>query len=174
MKSNYKELLNHITTFVFDVDGVMTDGSVILFPGQEPLRTFHSKDGFAIQKAVKKGYRVVIITGGKSQAVKERLQALGVTDIFLNASNKIEQIEELFLMYDLKKEEVLYMGDDLPDYEAMAACGVACTPYDGTPEIKAIADYVSPVSGGKGCVRDVIEQTLKVQGKWMQPGDHIW
>lgn len=174
MKPNYKELLNHITTFIFDVDGVLTDGSVILLPGQEPIRTFDSKDAFAMQLAIKKGYRIAIITGGKSQTVKERMQFLGVTDIYLGASNKIEKLEELMYMHDLKKEEMLYLGDDLPDYEVMAACGVACTPSDGAPEIKAIADYVSPKNGGKGCVRDVIEQTLKVQSNWMQPGDHVW
>lgn len=174
MKPNYKELLNHITTFIFDVDGVLTDGTVILLPGQEPIRTFDSKDAFAMQLAIKKGYRVAIITGGRSETVKERMQFLGVKDIYLNSSNKIEKLEELQHMYDLKKEEMLYMGDDLPDYEVMAACGVACTPSDGAPEIKAIADYVSPKNGGKGCVRDVIEQTLKVQHNWMQPGDHVW
>jgi len=174
MKPNYKELLNHVTTFIFDVDGVLTDGGVLLYPGEQPVRRFNSKDGFALQLAVKKGYRVAIITGGKSTGVKERMEMLGITDIYLSASDKIEKLEELIYMYDLKKEEMLYMGDDLPDYEAMAACGVACTPSDGAPEIKAIADYVSPKAGGTGCVRDVIEQTLKVQGKWMQPGDHVW
>ena len=174
MKPNYKELLNHITTFIFDVDGVLTDGSVILLGGQEPIRTFDSKDAFAMQLAIKKGYRVAIITGGRSETVKERMKFLGITDIYLGASNKIERLEELQHMYDLKREEMLYMGDDLPDYEAMAACGVACKTSDGAAEIKAIADYVSPKNGGKGCVRDVIEQTLKVQGNWMLPGDHVW
>lgn len=174
MKPNYKTLLNHVTTFIFDVDGVLTDGGVLLFPGQEPIRRFHSKDGFALQLAIKKGYRIAIITGGRSQAVKERMEMLGVKDIYLGASDKIENLEELIMMYDLKREEMLYMGDDLPDYEAMTRCGVACSPADGAPEIKAIADYVSPKNGGTGCVRDVIEQTLKVQGKWMEPGDHVW
>jgi 3-deoxy-D-manno-octulosonate 8-phosphate phosphatase (KDO 8-P phosphatase) len=174
MKANYKSLLNQITTFVFDVDGVLTDGGVLLFPGQEPVRRFHSKDGFAMQLAIKKGYRIAVITGGRSQAVKERLEMLGIKDIWLSASNKIEKLEELIYMYDLKREEMLYMGDDLPDYEAMMRSGVACTPADGAPELKAIADYVSPKAGGMGCVRDVIEQTLKVQGKWMEPGDHEW
>jgi 3-deoxy-D-manno-octulosonate 8-phosphate phosphatase (KDO 8-P phosphatase) len=174
MKPNYKELLNNITTFIFDVDGVLTDGGVRLYPGEQPVRRFNSKDGFALQLAVKKGYRIAIITGGSSTGVKERMEMLGIKDIYLSASNKIEKLEELIYMYDLKKEEMLYMGDDLPDYEAMAACGVASTPNDGAPEIKAIADYISPKAGGMGCVRDVIEQTLKVQGRWMQPGDHVW
>lgn len=174
MKPNYKSLLNNITTFIFDVDGVLTDGGVLLLPGQQPLRRFNSKDGFALQLAIKKGYRIVVITGGRSEGVAERMGMLGIKDLYMGASNKIEKLEEVFLMYDLKKEETLYMGDDLPDYEAMVACGVACTPADGAPEIKAIADYVSPKMGGMGCVRDIVEQTLKVQGKWMEPGDHIW
>lgn len=174
MKPNYKELLNHITTFIFDVDGVLTDGGVLLFPGQEPVRRFNSKDGFVLQLAIKKGYRVAVITGGRSKGVKERMQMLGVTDIYLGADDKIDKLEELMHIYDLKKEEMLFMGDDIPDYEAMAACGVACCPSDGAPEIKAISDYVSPKAGGQGCVRDIIEQTLKVQGKWMEPGDHVW
>ncbi len=174
MKQNYKELLNHITTFVFDVDGVLTDGSVLLMPGQQPFRTFHSKDGYALQLAMRKNYRIAIITGGKSEAVKERMEGLGVKDIWLGSSDKKEAMEELFLMYDLKRENVLYMGDDIPDYEALQMAGVACTPADGAPEIKAICDYVSPKAGGKGCVRDIIEQTLKVQHNWMLEGDHTW
>lgn len=174
MKQNYKELLNHITTFVFDVDGVMTDGSVLLVPGEQPYRTFHSKDGYALQLAMRKGYRIAVITGGSSEAVRERLIAAGVKDIWMRASDKKDAMEELFMMYDLKQEEVLYMGDDIPDYEALQMAGVACTPADGAPEIKAICDYVSPKQGGKGCVRDIIEQTLKVQDNWMKEGDHTW
>lgn len=174
MKQNYKELLNHITTFVFDVDGVLTDGSVLLIPGEQPYRTFNSKDGYAMQLAMRKGYRIAVITGGKSEAVVERMQALGIKDIWTGASDKKEAMEELFLTYDLKKEEVLYMGDDLPDYEALEMAGVACTPADGAQEIKAISDYVSQRTGGKGCVRDIIEQTLKVQNNWMLEGDHTW
>lgn len=174
MKQNYKELLNHVTTFVFDVDGVMTDGTILLIPGEEPVRSFHSKDGYALQLALKKGFRIAIITGGKSQSVKDRLQALGITDIWMNASDKKDAMEELFMAYDLKREEVLYMGDDIPDYQALEMAGVACTPADGAQEIKAICDYVSQRQGGKGCVRDIIEQTLKVQNNWMKEGDHTW
>lgn len=174
MKQSYKELLNHVTTFVFDVDGVMTDGSVLLIPGEQPYRSFHSKDGYALQLAIRKGYRIAVITGGKSEAVRERFSALGVTDIWMGSSDKSDAMEELFLMYDLKREEVLYMGDDIPDYAPLEMAGVACTPSDGAPEIKAICDYVSPKAGGKGCVRDIIEQTLKVQNNWMLDGDHTW
>lgn len=174
MKPNYKELLNHITTFVFDVDGVLTDGGVTLIPGQQPIRRFNSKDGYVLQLAIKKGYRVAIISGGRSEGVRERMEMLGIKDIYMGAEDKNERLEELILMHDLKKEEILYMGDDIPDYGVMAASGVACCPSDGAPEIKAISDYVSPKGGGQGCVRDVIEQTLKVQGNWMKPGDHVW
>lgn len=176
MKQNYKELLNHVTTFVFDVDGVLTDGSVLLMPGQQPYRTFNSKDGYALQLAMKKNYRIAIITGGKSESVKERMMDLGVLeqDIWMGASDKQDAMESLFSMYDLKREEVLYMGDDIPDYTPLEMAGVACTPADGAPEIKAICDYVSQKPGGKGCVRDIIEQTLKVQNNWMKEGDRTW
>ena len=130
MNPNYKTLLNHISTFIFDVDGVLTDGSVMLLPGQEPIRTFDSKDAFAMQHAIKKGYRIAIITGGRSETVKERMQFLGVQDVYLGASNKIEKLEELMYMHDLKKEEMLYMGDDLPDMEVLLRVGLSCCPHD--------------------------------------------
>lgn len=174
MKQNYKELLHRITTFVFDVDGVMTDGSVLLIPGEQPYRTFSSKDGYALQLAIRKGYRLAIITGGKSEAVRERMFAYGLTDIYMGISDKRDAMEELMLAHDLKQEEILYMGDDIPDYQALQMAGVACTPADGAPEIKAICDYISPRPGGRGCVRDIIEQTLKVQNNWMKEGDHQW
>lgn len=174
MKQNYKEKLNKVNTFVFDVDGVMTDGSVLLIPGEQPYRSFNSKDGYALQLAIRKGYKIAIITGGKSEAVRERFQMLGINDIWMGSSNKIDALEELMLMYDLSPETVLYMGDDIPDYEVMVRVGIACAPSDAAPEIKAISDYVSGKPGGKGCVRDVIEQTLKVQHNWMLEGDHTW
>jgi len=174
MKKNYKELLNHVKTFVFDVDGVLTDGTVQMIPGQQPVRTFHSKDGYILQLAIRKGYKIAIITGGKSLAVKERLEGLGVSDIYLGAYDKIEVYKEYEAIYNTPREEVLYMGDDIPDYEVLEYVGVATCPSDAVPEIKNICDYVSPKGGGQGCVRDVIEQTLKVQGNWMQPGDHTW
>lgn len=174
MKKNYKELLNKVNTFVFDVDGVLTDGTIQLMPNEEPIRTFHSKDGYILQLAIRKGYRVAIITGGRSQSVKQRLQGLGITDVYLGSSDKIDDYRELEAIYDLKAENVLYMGDDMPDFEVLQAVGVATCPSDAAPEIKAICDYVSPKNGGKGCVRDVIEQTLKVQGNWMKEGDHTW
>lgn len=174
MKENYKISLRQITTFIFDVDGVLTDGSVFMFPSEDPIRKFHSKDGFALQFAVRKGFRIAIITGGRSEGVIERLKALGITDIYTRAHNKIEAYKDFMAIHNLKDAEVLYMGDDLPDYEVMRKVGVACTPADGAPEIKAIAAYVSPIKGGQGCVRDVIEQTMKVQGKWLPEDEWTW
>jgi 3-deoxy-D-manno-octulosonate 8-phosphate phosphatase (KDO 8-P phosphatase) len=163
---NYKTKLAGIKALAFDVDGVFTDGTVQILPGQEPVRTFHSKDGYAIQVAARQGLQLAIITGGKSEAVKERLKALGVQDVWLGARHKIEAYEEWLAMYDLKDEEVLYMGDDLPDTEVLQRAGLSCCPQDSAPEIRAIVDYVSPIYGGKGCVREIIEQVLRAQGRW--------
>ena len=173
-KMNYKTELHKITTFVFDVDGVLTDGSVMILPGQEPIRTFNAKDGYALQLAVSKGFRVAIITGGKSEAVKERLQAAGITDIWLGARYKVEAFDELVNTYKLKPEEIAYMGDDLHDYEVLTRVGMPTCPQDAAPEIRQICRYISPIAGGKGCVRDLIEQTLKVQGKWRLDSDKNW
>ena len=174
MKKNYKEKLNHITTFIFDVDGVLADSRVFMIPGQQPVRRFSSKDGFVLQLAIKKGYRIAVITGGKSEAVVERLKFLGIEDVFIGASNKKDVLEDYMILHQLNQQEVLYMGDDIPDYEVMQMVGVACSPADAVPEVKAISDYVSPRNGGHGCVRDIVEQTLKVQHKWMLDGDGHW
>lgn len=166
--------MNRIKTFVFDVDGVLTDGSVMILENGQLVRTMNVKDGYALQLAVKKGYRVAIISGGSNPDVKERLNALGVKDVYLKVSDKTEALEELVHIYELNLDEVLYMGDDIPDMHVMKACGLATSPADAAEEIKSICHYVSPRDGGKGCVRDVIEQVLKVQGNWMNNGDHTW
>jgi 3-deoxy-D-manno-octulosonate 8-phosphate phosphatase (KDO 8-P phosphatase) len=171
---NYKEIFKNITTVVLDVDGVLTNGDIILMPGMQPVRKMNAKDGYAMQLAVRNGIRMAIITGGRSPEVKERLQGLGITDIYLGASSKIESYEDLKMCYDLKDEEILYMGDDLPDYDIMKIVALAAAPQDAAPEIKSVADYVSPVNGGKGCVRDVLEQLLKIQGKWARSEDRTW
>ena len=163
---NYKTKLAHIKALAFDVDGVFTDGTVQLLPGHEPIRTFHSKDGYAIQVAARQGLQLAVITGGKSETVKERLKTLGIQDVWLGARHKIDAYEEWLAMYDLRDEEVLYMGDDLPDTEVLQRAGLSCCPHDSAPEIRAIVDYISPLDGGKGCVREVIEQVLRAQGKW--------
>ncbi|MEL0109812.1 MAG: HAD hydrolase family protein [Cryomorphaceae bacterium] len=171
---NYKEIFKNITTVVLDVDGVLTNGDIILMPGMQPVRKMNAKDGYAMQLAVRNGIRMAIITGGKSPEVKERLQGLGITDIYLGASSKMESYEDLKMCYDLTDDEILYMGDDLPDYDIMKIVALAAAPQDAAPEIKSVADYVSPVNGGKGCVRDVLEQLLKIQGKWARSEDRTW
>jgi 3-deoxy-D-manno-octulosonate 8-phosphate phosphatase (KDO 8-P phosphatase) len=171
---NYKEIFKNITTVVLDVDGVLTNGDIILMPGMQPVRKMNAKDGYAMQLAVRNGIRMAIITGGRSPEVKERLQGLGITDIYLGASSKMESYEDLKMCYELKDEEILYMGDDLPDYDIMNIVALAAAPQDAAPEIKSVADYVSPVNGGKGCVRDVLEQLLKIQGKWARSEDRTW
>ena len=171
---NYKEKFKHITTVVLDVDGVLTNGAILLIPGAQPVRNMHSKDGYALQLAVRNGIRIAIITGGESEEVRERLAETGIKDIYMSASNKMDAYEDLKMCYDLTDHEILYMGDDLPDYDVMKAVGLSCAPQDAAPEIKSISDYVSPVNGGEGCVRDVLEQLLKTHDKWGRPEDRTW
>jgi 3-deoxy-D-manno-octulosonate 8-phosphate phosphatase (KDO 8-P phosphatase) len=163
---NYKEKLVKISCFVLDVDGVLTNGSLILVPGGEQARVMHIRDGYAIQHAIKSGYRILILSGGKSEEVRTRLKGLGVTDIEMNCDDKLNALIDYMAEYNLKKEEILYIGDDIPDLQAMKSCGMAACPADAAQEIKKICHYVSPIRGGEGCVRDIIEQALKVQGKW--------
>jgi 3-deoxy-D-manno-octulosonate 8-phosphate phosphatase (KDO 8-P phosphatase) len=160
--SNFKP----ITTFVFDVDGVLTDGTILLPEDGQMLRSMNIKDGYALQLAIKQGYRVVIISGGTSNAVKERLFKLGVTDVFLPVANKKEKLLEYIAAHQLQPQHVLFMGDDIPDYTCMQWCGLPCCPADAVAEIKSIAHYISPIAGGKGCVRDVIEKVLKLNNHW--------
>lgn len=168
MEKNYKEYLNQIKTFVFDIDGVLTNGTIQVSTNGELLRTMNMKDGYAMKAAIKSGYTVCIISGGTNEGVRKRLRALGITDIYLGVEDKVEQMEEFFDVYDIKPETVLYMGDDLPDYYVMQQVALPCCPQDAVAEIKDISRYVSHKKGGKGCVRDVIEQVMKVQGKWME------
>ena len=160
------EKFKSIKTFVFDVDGVLTDGTLLILNDGQMARQMNIKDGYALQLAVKKGYRVVIISGGTSDAVKERLQKLGVTDCFLNIDNKKEKLVEYVAEHELSWNEILFMGDDIPDYIPMQLTGLPCCPSDAVPEIKQISHYISPVEGGKGCARDVIEKVLKLNGHW--------
>jgi 3-deoxy-D-manno-octulosonate 8-phosphate phosphatase (KDO 8-P phosphatase) len=171
MKKSYKEILNDIKAFVFDVDGVLTDGSVHISPDGQLLRQMNIKDGYAMKTAIDKGYPVCIISGGYNEGVKIRLEKLGIKDIYLAVSDKTEKFHEFCDAYQIKPEHILYMGDDLPDYQVMQLVGLPTCPQDASPEIKNISIYISHVHGGKGAVRDVIEQTLKVQGKWMDDFD---
>ena len=171
--TSYKERLNTVNTFIFDVDGVLTDGKIILYKG-DFMRSLSSKDGYAIQYASKFGYKIFIITGGNSIDVKEALEGLGVKEVHLRSSNKLNVYEDLKKKFSLNDSEVLYMGDDIPDYKVMRTVGVATCPQDACVEIKQISHYQSPVLGGNGCVRDVIEQTLRVQGKWFTEQAFEW
>ena len=172
--SNFKEELRKVKAFVFDVDGVLSDAKIYLHPGNELMRSMNIKDGYAIQYAIRKGYPICIITGGNSVAVEERFRNLGVTDIYLRSRDKMEDLRDLLSKYDLEAENILYMGDDLPDYLVMKEVGFPTCPSDAVEEIKSLSMYISDKSGGEGCVRDVIEQVLRLQGKWMEPDAFTW
>lgn len=166
MKTNYKKLLPGIKAFVFDVDGVFTDGTVQITTAGDQLRTMIVRDGYAVKQAVEHGYEICVITGGNHVGVRHRLRGLGVTDVHLGVKDKLPVIQKFFRKHDLLKEEVAYMGDDLPDLEAMQMAGLVSCPQDAVPEIKEASDYISHRNGGHGCVRDLIEQVMRVQGKW--------
>ncbi|HPD94589.1 MAG TPA: HAD-IIIA family hydrolase [Tenuifilaceae bacterium] len=166
MSKNFKELLPQVKAFVFDVDGVFTDGTVLLHPSGELLRTSNTRDGYAVHVAIERGFPIAIISGGNSESVRSRFSVLGVPDIYLGVRDKVKILEEFRLKYGLELSELLYMGDDLPDYEVMQLVGVPTCPNDAAPEIKGLARYISLYNGGSGCVRDVIEQVLRVKGKW--------
>ena len=160
--------MNGITTFILDVDGVLTDSSVHVTSTGEMLRTMNIRDGYAMKAAVDSGYRVCVISGGTNEGVRVRLQNLGITDVHLGAGDKVRVFEEYLLKYGLSPDQVLYMGDDIPDYHVMKKVGLPVCPKDAAPEIRGLSRYVSHYEGGRGAVRDVIEQVMKVQGKWME------
>ncbi len=166
MEMSYKKLLKDISTFVFDVDGVFTDGTVLITTEGELLRKMSIKDGYALKTALQKGYNVCIITGGTNEGVRQRLKTLGVTDIYMNAHRKEEALEDYLDSYGIQPNEVLYMGDDLPDIPVMKRIVLPTCPQNAVPEVKSISKYISHKKGGDGCVRDVIEQVLKVKGDW--------
>lgn len=172
--TNIKENLHTIKAFAFDVDGVFSDSSVLLHPSGELMRTMNIKDGYAIQLAIRKGYPVAIITGGNSESVKIRFQGLGVSDVYLRSMHKMDDLMEFCFKYDLKLEDVLYMGDDMPDYEVMTKVGFPACPADAAFEIQEISRYISSRKGGAGCVRDVMEQVMKLQGKWTDGDSFQW
>ncbi len=158
--------LHDIRGFVFDVDGVLTDGTVHVTESGEQLRKFSIKDGYALQLAVKRGYPVAVISGARSQGVRLRLQGLGITQVFLAIENKTDTFHAFLDEYGLSPDQIVYMGDDVPDLPVMKLAGLAVCPADAADDIKAIAHYISPRSGGQGCARDIIEKVLKVQNRW--------
>lgn len=171
MSKHFKEIMNDITTFIFDVDGVLTDGKVHVTNEGDMLRIMSIKDGYAIKAALENDYNVCIISGGSNEGVRIRLSNLGVQDIHLGVSNKVDVLEKYLSKNNIATEHVLYMGDDIPDYHVMQKVALPTAPQDASPEIKRIAKYVSHKNGGEGAVREVIEQVMKTQKKWFQHFD---
>lgn len=163
---NVLEIFKGVTTFVFDIDGVMTDSTVLLLENGLQARQMNIKDGLALQMAMRNGYKVMVISGGTSEPVIRRLQYLGIQEIHLGLLDKLKFFEGIRTQYNLEWTEILYMGDDLPDIPVLEKVGLPCCPEDAVPEVKAVSQYISSASGGKGCVRDVIEKVLKLNGHW--------
>lgn len=166
MNENILLKFKKIKTLIFDVDGVLATNFLLVTTEGELLRQMNSKDGMAMRKAIEAGYQIIIITGGKNMGVVKRLKGLGIKEVYFGIHDKIETYQELFDAYEWKTENILYMGDDVNDYEVMQAVGLACAPANAVPEIKEIAQYISPINGGEGCVRDVIEKVMKLNGDW--------
>ena len=171
---NFKENLINIKAFIFDIDGVLSLQTINLNSFGVPNRTVNLRDGYAIQLAIRKGYRVAVISGCNSKEYSKRLKLLGIKDIYLNSRSKIEHFNSFLKKYELNSSEVLYMGDDIPDYKVMVASGIAVCPADADSEIKQISSYISDRKGGEGCVRDIIEQVLRLNNKWMDPDAFTW
>lgn len=167
MEKSYKEYLKDIDTFVFDFDGVFTDSTLLITTDGEMLRKMSVKDGYALKTALQKGYRVCIISGGTNDGVRNRLKALGVTNIYFGVQHKMDALEEYMDIYEIAPLSMLYMGDDIPDIQPMQTVALPTCPQNAVPEVKALSKYVSHKNGGEGCVRDVIEQVLKVRGDWL-------
>lgn len=161
--SNFK----NIRCIVLDVDGVLTDGTILVTESGEFLRSFNVKDGYAIQLAVKRGVKVLVISGGQSEGVLRRMKKLGVDKVYLGISNKLPLLQKIADQEQLKAEEILFVGDDIPDLESMKWCGISVCPADAAEDIKKISSFISPFKGGKGVVRDVIEKILKLQDTWV-------
>lgn len=159
--------LKKVKVFVFDVDGVLTDGQVLVLSESQWLRSMNIKDGYALQLAVKQGYHVAVISGGKSGPVADRLYQLGVTEVHMGVKQKKELLASCVAKWDVSWEEVLYMGDDIPDLGCMQLCGVSAAPRDAVAEIKSVAQFLSRFDGGKGCVREIIEMVLRLQDRWV-------
>ncbi len=168
MKDNFEKILGNIRGFVFDVDGVMTDGGILANLEGELFRTFDSKDGFAMRMASMHGYKIGVITGGRSESIRKRVMTCGVKpeDVYLGSRDKIKDFEDFCRRHEVRADELMYFGDDIPDMPVMLACGCGVCPSDAVEEVKEIAGHISPYPGGKGCVRNTIELVMKYQGKW--------
>jgi 3-deoxy-D-manno-octulosonate 8-phosphate phosphatase (KDO 8-P phosphatase) len=166
MEQNFKERLKSVKTFMFDVDGVLTNGMLLVMPDGEFLRSMNIKDGYAMQLAIKKGYLLVIISGGHSRGVPVRLSRLGIQEVHMGVENKTEVFNSVVEKYSLDHSEILYMGDDVPDLPLLTRCGIPCCPADAVADIKSECIYVSHHKGGDGCVRDIIEQAMRLHGTW--------
>lgn len=166
-KKNYKERLKDVKAMVFDVDGVLSTSDIPLYPDGEPMRVINTKDGYALHQAAVNGMPLAVLTGGNTKAIEVRFRGLGFKEVYMGAGTKIEKLREFMQKYGVTKEEVMYMGDDIPDYQCMKEVGLPVCPADAAPEIKEISDYISDKTGGKGCVRDIVEQVLKAKGLWM-------
>ena len=163
---NVLEHFQDITTFVFDVDGVLTDGGVLLLENGLQARRMNIKDGLALQMAQKNDYKVVVVSGGSSEPVIQRLQYLGLTEVFLGLKDKLKFLDHYLQQNGLAWKQLLYMGDDLPDIPVLEKAGLPCCPADSAIEVRKISKYISPLNGGYGCVRDVIEKVLKLNDHW--------
>ena len=167
-KKNYKEVLNSIKAFIFDIDGVLTNGKILITSKGDMYREMDTKDGFAIKYALNKGFKIAIISGGKDKGLEIRLQDLGIKNIFLGFTDKERPFNDFIKNEDIKPNDILYMGDDIPDIKIMKKVLLATCPNDAVIDVKEISDYVSPKNGGQGCVREIIEQVLRVQNKWIE------
>ncbi len=168
---NQLEKFAEITTFFFDIDGVFTDNNLLITDQGEFLRVMNVRDGYAVKRAIRAGYRIIVITGGSSPGVTERLKSLGIEEIHTGREKKLEVFERIVEASEMEPQEILYLGDDLPDYPVMKRVGLPCCPADAVPEILELAKYVSPYRGGEGCVRDVIEKVMRIQNLWTVPQD---
>lgn len=174
MEKNYKEILERVNTLIFDFDGIFTDGSAFMMPGHVPLRSTNAKDTYAVQLAAKKGITIAILTGGTSEEIRNRFNMLGVSHIFLGSRNKLAVFNRFCEEHSINPDNVLYMGDDIPDYQVMKHVALPCCPADAVQEIKSVSKYISHIKGGKGCVREIIEQVLKVKGLWFDQDAFEW
>lgn len=163
---NFKEDIAKIKAFAFDCDGVLTDGSVTVNERGEAIRTFNAKDGYAVVRALKKGYPVALISGGVGDVMRVRFEQLGIQHIYLGSKNKLQDLDHFRSQYNLERTDILYIGDDIPDMEVMSVCGVSVAPCDAAMEVKQIATHVTEYAGGRGCVRDALEQVMKARGDW--------